>query len=146
MRSEVIQQFILSSGDVHALTSLVHIAVEPHVDHNNEAEKKLVNVLLNERIYPQSLMTKTLDFLELTKTRINSKLETINQEIDIDNLPEITPNSIILRPKEFMNVIVENYQQQTKNVNQIIEILTVESFDEEEIEYEQLKHERRNLK
>lgn len=96
-------------------------------------ESKLVNTLLNDRVITEKQMDGILVMLADVEQRVSAKREQLKTEYDIENLPEqAPPNSIILRPKEFFNFMLENYDLHIARVKELAGHLVTETRDDED--------------
>lgn len=124
MRTRTVKEYILSKTDQRVIAEIANLAISNHVP--NE-DIKLYNILMNESVYTEPLMASILLFLSKIELAIRTKLAGIKTEAEEMNIPVNADNySLVLRPKEFIEMIISNYRMQLAGINQIRKILTTE--------------------
>lgn len=128
MRTRIVKEYILSKSDQRVIAEIANLAVSNHVPHE---DKKLYNILINESVYTEPLMKSIVDFLNRIEIIIRAKIAEIKTEAEMIDLPENAGKySLILRPKEFIELIISNYRMQVAGVMKIKFILITEDENE----------------
>lgn len=99
-------------------------------------EKKLINAMCsNEKRFDEDKIADITNMLAKFKTFITEKLSWARKEFG-DAKDENKPNSIIQNYKIYFDHLIEGYNSQLKSIDEMVEILTIESdrFDDEEYE------------
>jgi len=129
MKITYVKHYNLSDSDHSSIKKLVRMGL---INFAQLDETKLINTLSNDRIVTQGQMLKILKLLSDIKDRIKAKIKEAESH-DIKNMPEHSGGfSMVLRPREFMNIVVEGYSRQLKNVDEVRSILLTETKDEDE--------------
>lgn len=133
MRIQYVKQYILASSDQKRIRDMIYAGLINFAEPEN---MKSVNTLLNDRIITDRQMSGILLALDVMKVNINKRINTTKESLGDLALPEHAGGfSLVLRPKEFMEVIFEGYDLHLKRVEEVRNILLVETRDDEEEEY-----------
>jgi hypothetical protein len=92
-------------------------------------DKKLHGIMGNERVFSSGLVTKMV--LQITGIKNEVHKKRIQMRKAVEDAPEYSSGTIILRPRAFAELLVENYTNQIKMLDRAIQILTEETEGEE---------------
>lgn len=129
MQTQTVREFVLSKYDVKKIFDLVGFIMS-HVK-DDEAERKQINILINETRYTESQLKKMLLFLDELKPRIIEKRDVAKAELEHYTKDQVDHNSLIVRPYDFYSSLVDNYISQIKTIDEIKSILTTQTEEED---------------
>jgi len=133
MRIQYVKQYILASSDQKRIRDMIYAGLINFAEPEN---MKSINILLNDRVITDRQMGGILMTLDVMKININKRVNQTKESLSDLELPEYSSGfSLVLRPKEFMEVIFEGYDLHLRRVEEVRNILLVETRDDEEEEY-----------
>lgn len=130
MKVQTVKEFVLTKYDVKKIFDLVGF-IMPHVKDEDEAERKQINILINEARYTDAQFKKMLLFLDGLKPRIVAKRDIANTELGHYTKDQVDHKSMIVRPYDFYASLVDNYTSQLKTIDEIKSILTTQTEEED---------------
>ena len=132
MRIQYVKQYILSDSDHRRIKQMIYAGLINFAEPEN---MKSINTLLNDRVITDKQMNGILLTLDVIKINVNKRINNTKEALGDLELPEHAGGfSLVLRPKEFMEVIFDGFNLHLKHIKEVRNILLVEVRDEEEEE------------
>lgn len=133
MNKRLVTEYVLTKTDVLVIREISNLAISNYVD--DDFDKKNFNILTNETVYTEKQFTDTFRFLIITLQRIQDRIANLKKEYPLDSLvDEANHSSIVIRPKEFVKMLISNYEMQIAGIERIKNILSTEVEPDEDDE------------
>lgn len=132
LQTTSIKIFNFSQSEHNRINDLMGMTI---INNIKDSEMKSHNILANDRKIDEIQMDKILEMLSNVRSRIQDKIDGLKKDYEVDKLPEHmgeSSHSLVLRPREFIKTILENYEIQQRNIDEIVEILMIETQPDEE--------------
>lgn len=98
-------------------------------EEREEAKRLFNRVIHRERKYEEDSVKKLVSLLKRTRGVIAKKRQEM-QEMKLVVPSHMPDSSIILRPKEFVQALIDNYSFQMRAAEELVQIFEKESFEE----------------
>ena len=133
MRIQYVKQYILASSDQKSIRDKLYAGLINFAEPEN---MKSINTLLNNYVITDKQMNGILLALDVIKINIHKRINSTKEALGDLELPEHAGGfSLVLRPKEFMQVIFDGFDLHLQRVEELRNVLLIETRDDEDEEY-----------